>query len=405
MKAMIPPPGVASACGRPPCTRLPLIEAAGVPLIERQLLALRQAGVDDWVINHLAWRADRGLSRRRFAPGRADRLFPEGEPLETGGGIFRALPLLGEQPFLLLNGDVWSDFDYSRLHLADGDLAHLVLVDNPAHHPAGDFHLDAGGRVGETREAGGNLTYSGIAVLHPALFEGCQPGAFKLAPLLRKAIAAGGSAANTIVGSGSTSVPTSAWRKSSDCWRSTPEMLWPATLIGAGAGWALASIPGALLGGLLGQLLDRRLRLESWRGLLAMRLRGRAVNDEDDLLFQLLGYLAKSGGRVEEMHIRQAREEMALRKLDRRAQRRAIASFGKGKAGIAHLQAEVARLKGERGGSIARLLADGLGWRRAQPVGATTGVAMGALAGLVGGANGTLVGAGHAEADARCRPG
>lgn len=114
-----------------------------------------------------------------------------GEPLETGGGIFRALPLLGEQPFLLLNGDVWSDFDYSRLHLADGDLAHLVLVDNPAHHPAGDFHLDAGGRVGETREAGGNLTYSGIAVLHPALFEGCQPGAFKLAPLLRKAIAAG----------------------------------------------------------------------------------------------------------------------------------------------------------------------------------------------------------------------
>ncbi|MBG6499045.1 DnaJ family molecular chaperone [Pseudomonas aeruginosa] len=128
-------------------------------------------------------------------------------------------------------------------------------------------------------------------------------------------------------------------------------MLWPATLIGAGAGWALASIPGALLGGLLGQLLDRRLRLESWRGLLA-RLRGRAVNDEDDLLLQLLGYLAKSGGRVEEMHIRQAREEMALRKLDRRAQRRAIASFGKGKAGIAHLQAEVARLKGERAEAV-----------------------------------------------------
>ena len=102
------------------------------------------------------------------------------------------------------------------------------------------------------------------------------------------------------------------------------------------------------------------------------------MNDEDDLLFQLLGYLAKSGGRVEEMHIRQAREEMALRKLDRRAQRRAIASFGKGKAGIAHLQAEVARLEGRTcGGSIARLLADGLGWRRAQPVGATTGVAMG----------------------------
>lgn len=182
-------------------------------------------------------------------------------------------------------------------------------------------------------------------------------------------------------------------------------MLWPATLIGAGAGWALASIPGALLGGLLGQLLDRRLRLESWRGLLA-RLRGRAVNDEDDLLFQLLGYLAKSGGRVEEMHIRQAREEMALRKLDRRAQRRAIASFGKGKAGIAHLQEEVARLKGERAEAV--LLAC---WRMAWAGGVLSQSARqlvlqwGALAGLVGGANGTLVGAGHAEAHARCRPG
>lgn len=182
-------------------------------------------------------------------------------------------------------------------------------------------------------------------------------------------------------------------------------MLWPATLIGAGAGWALASIPGALLGGLLGQLLDRRLRLESWRGLLA-RLRGRAVNDEDDLLFQLLGYLAKSGGRVEEMHIRQAREEMALRKLDRRAQRRANRVLRQGQ-GRHRPSAGGGRASEGRtcGGSIARLLADGLGWRRAQPVGATTGIAMGALAGLVGGANGTLVGAGHAEADARCRPG
>ncbi|HCA5793168.1 N-acetylmuramate alpha-1-phosphate uridylyltransferase [Pseudomonas aeruginosa] len=173
-------------------TPKPLIEAAGVPLIERQLLALRQAGVDDWVINH-AWLGEQIEAYLGDGSRLGGRIAysPEGEPLETGGGIFRALPLLGEQPFLLLNGDVWSDFDYSRLHLADGDLAHLVLVDNPAHHPAGDFHLDAGGRVGETREAGSNLTYSGIAVLHPALFEGCQPGAFKLAPLLRKAIAAG----------------------------------------------------------------------------------------------------------------------------------------------------------------------------------------------------------------------
>ncbi len=112
-----------------------------MPLIERQLLALRQAGVDDWVINH-AWLGEQIEAYLGDGSRLGGRIAysPEGEPLETGGGIFRALPLLGEQPFLLLNGDVWSDFDYSRLHLADGDLAHLVLVDNPAHHPAGDFH-------------------------------------------------------------------------------------------------------------------------------------------------------------------------------------------------------------------------------------------------------------------------
>ncbi len=108
-------------------TPKPLIEAAGVPLIERQLLALRQAGVDDWVINH-AWLGEQIEAYLGDGSRLGGRIAysPEGEPLETGGGIFRALPLLGEQPFLLLNGDVWSDFDYSRLHLADGDLAHLV---------------------------------------------------------------------------------------------------------------------------------------------------------------------------------------------------------------------------------------------------------------------------------------
>ncbi len=125
--------------------------------------------------------------------GRSIRYSSEGEPLETGGGIFRALPLLGEQPFLLLNGDVWSDFDYARLQLAEGDLAHLVLVDNPGAPSRGRFPPGClrDGRVSDYREGQPSLTYSGIAILHPALFEGCQPGAFKLAPLLRKAIAAG----------------------------------------------------------------------------------------------------------------------------------------------------------------------------------------------------------------------
>ena len=106
-------------------------------------------------------------------------------------------------------------------------------------------------------------------------------------------------------------------------------MLWPATLIGAGAGWAWPASPAPCSAACWGNCWTAGC---AWSpGAACWRLRGRAVNDEDDLLFQLLGYLAKSGGRVEEMHIRQAREEMALRKLDRRAQRRAIASFGKGK--------------------------------------------------------------------------
>ena len=122
--------------------------------------------------------------------GLSIRYSAEGEPLETGGGIFRALPLLGDEPFLVVNGDVWTDFDFNRLRRPLDGLAHLVLVDNPIHHPRGDFRLDQG-RVSDAVEGEPSLTYSGIAVLHPRLFEGCQAGAFKLAPLLRQAMAAG----------------------------------------------------------------------------------------------------------------------------------------------------------------------------------------------------------------------
>ncbi|MNO64928.1 D-glycero-alpha-D-manno-heptose 1-phosphate guanylyltransferase [compost metagenome] len=174
-------------------TPKPLVRAAGVPLIERQLLALRQAGFEQLVINH-AWLGqqieDYLGDGGRF--GVSIRYSAEGEPLETGGGIFRALPLLGASPFVIANGDIWTDFDYAPLHaaLADGDLAHLVLVDNPDHNGRGDFCL-RDGRVEDYRDGEPSLTYSGIAVLHPALFDGCQDGAFKLAPLLRAAMAAG----------------------------------------------------------------------------------------------------------------------------------------------------------------------------------------------------------------------
>jgi MurNAc alpha-1-phosphate uridylyltransferase len=110
--------------------------------------------------------------------------------LETGGGIFRALPLLGDEAFLVVNGDIWTDYDFSVLHQPIAGLAHLVLADNPPHHLAGDFNL-TGDQVRDGQPDTATLTYSGIAVLHPQLFDGCSAGAFKLAPLLRKAMADG----------------------------------------------------------------------------------------------------------------------------------------------------------------------------------------------------------------------
>lgn len=167
----------------------PLIEVNGQPLIEYHIRALARAGITELVINH-AWlgaqlEAALGDGSRL---GVAIRFSAEGEPLETGGGIFQALPLLGSAPFVLVNGDIRTDFDFAILALPAGCLAHLVLVGNPAHHPSGDFGL-VDGRI--TLDATEKLTYSGIAVLHPQLFAGCTAGAFKLVDVLRPAIVAG----------------------------------------------------------------------------------------------------------------------------------------------------------------------------------------------------------------------
>lgn len=171
-------------------TPKPLVRAGGVPLIEYHVRALAAAGFRELVINHAwlgaqieAYLGDGARFGVRIAYS------AEGEPLETGGGIHRALPLLGDEPFLLVNGDIWTDYAFAGLRRPLAGLAHLVLVDNPAHHPEGDFCLEAG-RVDARGERPG-LTYSGIAVLDPALFAGCRPGAFKLAPLLLAAMAEG----------------------------------------------------------------------------------------------------------------------------------------------------------------------------------------------------------------------
>ncbi|MFB4392400.1 MULTISPECIES: N-acetylmuramate alpha-1-phosphate uridylyltransferase MurU [unclassified Pseudomonas] len=172
-------------------TPKPLVKLAGQPLIEYHLNALARAGFTEVVINH-AWLGQQIEEHlgdgSRF--GLAIHYSPEGEPLETGGGIFKALPLLGNAPFLLVNGDIWSDFEFAGLRRPLQGLAHLVLVDNPEHHDRGDFRLD-GGQVADGDDAPGTLTFSGISVIDPALFDGCQPGAFKLAPLLRQAMASG----------------------------------------------------------------------------------------------------------------------------------------------------------------------------------------------------------------------
>jgi len=167
----------------------PLIEVNGRPLIEHHIRALAAAGITELVINH-AWlgaQLEAALGDGSQL-GVTIRFSAEGEPLETGGGIFRALPLLGSAPFVLVNGDIRTDFAFGTLALPAGRLAHLMLVDNPPHHPAGDFGL-VDGRI--TQDAPEKLTYSGITVLHPQLFAERTAGAFKLVDVLRPAIAAG----------------------------------------------------------------------------------------------------------------------------------------------------------------------------------------------------------------------
>ncbi len=170
-------------------TPKPLLQAGGKPLIVHHLERLAAAGLRDIVINHahLGEQIEAALGDGA-AFGVRIRYSPEGRALETGGGIFRALPLLGTGPFLVVNGDVWTDIDFAALTLAPGDLAHLVLVDNPEHHQAGDFAL-SDGRV--ATDGAARLTFSGIGIYHPDLFADCAPGAFPLAPLLRAAMAEG----------------------------------------------------------------------------------------------------------------------------------------------------------------------------------------------------------------------
>jgi MurNAc alpha-1-phosphate uridylyltransferase len=168
----------------------PLLKVGGRRLIEHHLSRLAAGGFREVVVN-TAWLGD--MIPAALGSGAQFGLaitysHERPEALETGGGIFKALPLLGSGPFLLVNGDVWTDMDFGALRRPPpaGSLAHLVLVPNPPQHARGDFRLEQGW---VSEDEGLRHTYSGVGIYRPEFFEGCVPGRFPLLPLLRRAIA------------------------------------------------------------------------------------------------------------------------------------------------------------------------------------------------------------------------
>ena len=173
---------------RPLTDSLPkaLVEVHGVSLLERHLGALKSVGVETVVVN-LGWHGEQIVER--IGSGSAFGLnvvySPEGENiLETGGGIQRAMPMLGTDPFLVVNGDIFTDMPPPTEALDAHDLAHLVLVPTPSEKNSGDFDLTEGRvRNGYLAE----YTFSGVAVYRPEFFAECSPGRFSVAPMLRSA--------------------------------------------------------------------------------------------------------------------------------------------------------------------------------------------------------------------------
>jgi MurNAc alpha-1-phosphate uridylyltransferase len=172
-------------------TPKPLLLAAGKPLIEHTIKQLVAAGFNDIVINHahMGQQIEDQLGNgHQF--GANISYSPEGEQaLETAGGIINALHLLGDETFLVVNGDIATDFPFAELNNKTVDLAHLVLIDNPAHNAAGDFGLDNTGLLVSNSDH--QLTFSGIGLYRPELFDNIARGPSKLGPLLRSAMAGG----------------------------------------------------------------------------------------------------------------------------------------------------------------------------------------------------------------------
>ncbi|EXJ12698.1 N-acetylmuramate alpha-1-phosphate uridylyltransferase MurU [Nitrincola nitratireducens] len=197
MKAMILAAGLGTRM-RPLTLTIPkpLVPLLGKPLIEYPLRQLKAVGIRHIMVNH-AWLGQQIVDHltQMDTDGVQISFSKEDEPLETGGGIFKVLPWLtqeGEPFFLVMNADVYSDVDLSvllKVPLDEKDLGCLVMIENPDWHPTGDFRLGDTGYLSESD--GQPLTFSGISILSPKLFSGCEAGAFALAPLLRRAISQG----------------------------------------------------------------------------------------------------------------------------------------------------------------------------------------------------------------------
>ncbi|MGR9116124.1 MAG: N-acetylmuramate alpha-1-phosphate uridylyltransferase MurU [Gammaproteobacteria bacterium] len=169
-------------------TPKPLLLVAGKPIIVHTIDKLRKAGFNDIVINlaHLGEQIIHHLGDGQQFGVRLSYSDEGDEGLETAGGIVNALPLLGNSPFLVVNGDIATDFPFAALKNRAIDLAHLILVNNPEHHQEGDFGLDD--QMNVIDDSHRKFTFSGIGIYHPALFNKVPPGKSKLAPLLRQAI-------------------------------------------------------------------------------------------------------------------------------------------------------------------------------------------------------------------------
>lgn len=175
-------------------TPKPLLEVNGKPLIVHHIEKLAAADVRYIVVNtsHLADRFPEALGDGSRWGVRLRYSYEGPVPLETGGGMLKALPLLGPEPFIVVSADIWSDVDYAALPREPRGLAHLVMVPNPGFHPLGDFALAAGQLYEGDGPAGAErLTFGNVGVYRREIVEGESPGRFKLLPMYRRAIAAG----------------------------------------------------------------------------------------------------------------------------------------------------------------------------------------------------------------------